>query len=273
MVTRKDYTGEAVEAARSVLVELMSLLGAYRENIVLVGGWLPEFLFPDPPEPFIGSVDVDLALDHRKINEKAYKSILDLLQSRGYEQGKQPFIFRRKVVVGGSVVNVEVDLLAGIYSGTGPGHRHQKIQTVLARKARGCDLALELSQEVTVTGTLPEGGEREVTFRIASVVPFVIMKALALDERLKEKDAWDIYYVVQSYPGGLAALVDEFRPFLNRRLVKEGLQKLAKHFASEKHSGPTFVADFYMISDREERDLRQRDAYEKIRYLLEKLGI
>ena len=140
-------------------------------------------------ERFIGSVDVDLALDHRKISEMTYKSILDLLRSRGYEQGKQPFIFRRKVRVGDREVNVEVDLLAGIYSGTGPGHRHQKIQTILARKARGCDLAVELSHEVTVTGTLPEGGVRSVTFRIASVVPFVIMKALALDERLKEKDA------------------------------------------------------------------------------------
>lgn len=33
MVTRRDYTAEAVEAAKSVLIELTHLLGEYRDNI------------------------------------------------------------------------------------------------------------------------------------------------------------------------------------------------------------------------------------------------
>jgi hypothetical protein len=32
MVTRRDYTAEAVEAARSVLIELVHLLGEYKER-------------------------------------------------------------------------------------------------------------------------------------------------------------------------------------------------------------------------------------------------
>ncbi len=78
---------------------------------------------------------------------------------------------------------------------------------------------------------------------------------------------------MQSYPGGLDALGEEFKPYLKNRLVEEGLQKLAKHFASEKHTGPKFVADFDGIGDPEERALRQRDAYEKISYFLKKMGI
>ncbi len=35
MVTRRDYTAEAVAAAKSVLIELTHLLGEYRDNIVL----------------------------------------------------------------------------------------------------------------------------------------------------------------------------------------------------------------------------------------------
>jgi hypothetical protein len=46
MVTRRDYNAEMVEAARSVLIELTHLLGKYREQIVLIGGWVPEMLFP-----------------------------------------------------------------------------------------------------------------------------------------------------------------------------------------------------------------------------------
>jgi hypothetical protein len=32
MVTRRDYTAEAVEAERSVLIELVHLLGEYKER-------------------------------------------------------------------------------------------------------------------------------------------------------------------------------------------------------------------------------------------------
>jgi|GEM_PF-281119 len=46
MVTRRDYTAEGVEAARSVLIELVHLLGEYKDDIVLIGGWIPEVLLP-----------------------------------------------------------------------------------------------------------------------------------------------------------------------------------------------------------------------------------
>ena len=52
-----------------------------------------------------------------------------------------------------------------------------------------------------------------------------------------------------------------------------GQLQIAKHFASEKHVGPRFVADFEELIDPEEREIRERDAYEKIGYLLRKLGI
>lgn len=149
----------------------------------------------------------------------------------------------------------------------------QRIQGILARKVRGCDLAFEMPSEVTVEGTLPEGGKDSVTVRVASIVPFLVMKGMALDERLKEKDAWDIYYCVQNYPGGLDALVDEFKPHINHGLVLEGLEKIAQHFASENHVGPKFVADFEEVVDPEEREFLQRDAYERVNYLLVKLGV
>jgi len=96
MVTQKDYTAEAVNAARSVLIELVHLLGEYWENIVLIGGWVPEILLSRNENPHVGSIDVDLALNHLRLKEEGYKSIQDLLLSKGYEQGKQPFIFHRE---------------------------------------------------------------------------------------------------------------------------------------------------------------------------------
>lgn len=272
-MTQRDYSEDLVKAARSVLLELVHLLGEYRDHIVLVGGWVPEILLGSEESPHIGSIDVDLALNHLKLRDEGYKSIKKLLFERGYLQGKNPSIFERKVVIAGNEITVQVDLLSGEYQGTGKSHRHQKIQGGLARKTRGCDLAFENPIVVTIEGELPGGARDTVKLRVASIVPFLVMKGMALDNRLKEKDAWDIYYCFQNFPGGLENLILKFLPHLNHGLVQEGLGKIASHFRSERDMGPKFVADFEELTDPEERAVRERDAYEKIRYVLEKLGI
>ena len=82
MVTHRDYTADAAQAARSVLIELVHLLGEYRDHIVLVGGWVPELLLPETERPHVGSVDVDLAVNHRTLQERGYERIQELLLSR-----------------------------------------------------------------------------------------------------------------------------------------------------------------------------------------------
>lgn len=271
MVTRRDYRAEAVFAAKSVLIELAHLLGEYRDEIVLVGGWVPELLLGEQLPPHTGSMDIDLALDHRRLQDEGYRTIRELLLGGGYQQGSQPFKFTRAIMVGGVTYNVEVDLVAGEYEGTSRRHRHQKIQGVQARKARGCDLAFESPTELHVEGQLPGGGRDTVIVRVASIAPFLVMKGMALADRVKEKDAWDIYFCVLNYRGGLDALVEEFRPLLSNGLVQEGLQKIGDAFASVGQWGPVAVVDFDEIVDPEERAIRQRDSFERVNLLLERL--
>jgi hypothetical protein len=275
MVTRRDYGVDAVAAASSVILELTRLLGEYREHMVLVGGWVPELLLPSAEPRHVGSLDVDLALDHRKLSDSGYATIRQLLLGRGYEQDpqRQPFIFHRRVRIGGRDIVVEVDLLAGEYDGTGRTHRTQDVQDVRPRKARGCDLALDMAVEVQLKGTLPDGAEDTATIRVASIVPFVVMKGMALVGRLKEKDAYDIYFCVKHYPGGADGLASEFRPHITHGLVREGLRNIAGKFESPRAFGPTAVAEFLEITDAEERELIRRDAYEQINALLRDLKI
>ena len=87
MVTRQDYESDAVQAARAVAIELTHLLSEYRENIVLIGGWVPELLCPQAEEAYVGSLDVDLALDHRRLTEAEvrYPFLSGMVHShRGY---------------------------------------------------------------------------------------------------------------------------------------------------------------------------------------------
>ncbi len=271
MVKAKDYDGLKVNAARSVLLELSHLLGAYRNGIVIVGGWVPGLLFPGLDEQHIGSIDVDLALDRKMLQDVGYRSILELLLARGYRQGDQPFIFYRTITIRDLIFEVEVDFVTSEYGGTGKRHRTQVVQDMHPRKARGCDLAFKMPREVLIKGVLPDGGIDQTFIRVVSIVPFMVMKAFALGDRLKEKDAYDIYYCLKNYPGGLNELIGEFRPHINNTLVKEGLNILLEKFSSPEHIGPKFVADFQEINDQELRATLQRDVYERIAYLLEGL--
>ena len=274
MVSRRDYTKEAVDAARLILQEILHILGDYRDNIVLIGGWVPGVLFNQMENPHPGSIDVDLALDHRKFIDEGYKTIRDLLVSKGYREGRYSYIFLKDIInERGNKITVEVDLLSGEDYGTGKSHRHQRIEDIKALKVRGCDLAFEINEKIELKGELPDGGMDSITIRVAGIVPFLVMKGLALDNRLKEKDAFDIYYCLNVDLDELEALVEKFKPYLKVDMVQEGLRKIKKHFSTVDDIGPKHVADFDLIEDSEERDRIQRVAYEKVKYLMDKLGI
>ncbi len=274
MVTRVDYNEQMVQAARAVMLELVHVLGEYRDGIALVGGWIPTLLIPENTGKHIGSMDVDIALDHKLLQEAGYETICRKLESRGYRRSEeQPFIFFRDVPVGEESISVEVDLLAGEYEGTGRSHRTQRVQDAKARKARGCDLVFTMAEEITITGIRPDGYKDTTTVKIAGVVPFIIMKAMAMADRVKEKDPYDIYYVLRYYPGGLDGVIELFNPHLENGLVSEGLRKLADKFGSTDHIGPQFVADFEGLENGEERELLVRDVFERMDYFLGGLGV
>jgi len=269
-VTRRDYNAEQVAAARSVLLEIMLALGEYREELVVVGGWTPVFLIPEPSRPHVGSIDVDLAVDHTRISEDGYQTIRKHLLDQGYKEAQgSPAAFQKQV----GNVTVQVDLMAGEYEGTGKRHRHQRIRETHLRKARGCDIAFLDPESVTLEGELPEGGIDTVKIQVASIGAFFCMKGHALDGRLKEKDAWDIYYCVQEFPGGMNALVQRLQPLAGHGLLREALEKIGQHFASPEHRGPRHVADFEEATEPEAREAIQRDAYERVNYVLRNLGI
>ena len=176
MVNREDYNERLVSAARSVMIELVHMLGEYKDDMVIVGGWVPALLLPLGSVGHVGSIDIDIAIDHRMIKEDAYKTIKALLEDRGYiEDKRQPFIFHREVTVEGQSIDVEIDFLSGEYAGTGKSHRTQPVQDIRARKARGCEIAFEMNEFLTIDGTLPGGARDSARFRVASIVPFIVM--------------------------------------------------------------------------------------------------
>ena len=276
MVKQSDYQETEVQACFSVLLELMTVLGEFRENIAIVGGNVPPLLFPSAKDKYPGTLDIDLALDFKHILDDTYKTIIETLKHSGYYQrrGEQPFVFYRDVGdISGNKITVEIDLLAGEYGGAGKSHRHQMIQDAQARKARGCDLVFDSTVKLNLAGSLPNGARNEVIVKVPSIGPFLVMKGMALWERMKEKDAYDIYYCCRNYPGGLTALVESINPLVKNKLAQEGLGKIKAKFYTVDGIGPTWVANFLEIVDTEERDRVQREAFELVDVLMKKLSI
>ena len=268
MVTKTNYNREEVDICLSVIVEIMTILGEYRNDIVLVGGWVPYFIIDKNKQEHTGSIDVDLALDFKNISDTKYRTILKLLQEHEYAQGNQPFIFKRTIKQNNINYVIEKDLLSGEYGGTGKSHRTQKIQNINIRKSRGCDLAFQYNFTHLIKKEMPDGSINEVEIQIASIIPFLVMKGMALWDRMKEKDTYDIYFTIRHYDGGIEQLIDIFKNVKSNKLVKEGLGKIKAKFDNIDSIGPTRVAKFQEIQDEEETERVKRDSYEIINAFL-----
>lgn len=264
-----DYNDAVMAAASSVLCELWTTLGAYRDAMVLVGGGAPYYLLevhthPENDFRHVGTIDIDVALDASKIDEDAYASIVDLLLKRGYTPKddklgrKVPASLMRVIVVDGREFKVQVDFMT---SHDGGKHRHKKVQPELhARMTRGCELAFAHNFVHAIKGALPGNGEGTVDVRVADVPAILTMKGIALGERYKEKDAYDIWAVLAHYADGPADAARQMKAVPDNDATRDAIDKMRRAFESERSNGPAWVAEFVGGNDAERARVRT-DAY------------
>lgn len=276
-MNKGEYPADETQAAISVLAELLTYLGPYRDDIVVIGGWVPFFLTQGIAidEPHIGSLDVDLALNAAGISDDAYARIEEILEKRGFKHRLDskgspiPHSYIRQVKnAAGQEFDVQVDFLAPEYGGTPKSQRHQRVQGLLAHKARGSDMVFDHFDETIIEAILPNGANRRVTAKIADPLSCVVMKAIAFGSRGNEKDAYDLYMVCKYCPNGQERIVDALKENMTSKLVQEALAVLRKEFASVDSLGPTSVADFLEEKEEAARAIRCRDAFEIIQAVL-----
>ncbi|MBX9877886.1 MAG: hypothetical protein K2Y22_05455 [Candidatus Obscuribacterales bacterium] len=277
--TQDDYIHKEIDACKRVLIEIVRLLSEFQDHIALVGGWVPYYIIPVGRDKHIGSLDVDVFFDSTEITNDTYETILNILKENGYYQKDNGKLFQwwKDVDMGdGSEISVEVDLLAPEYGGRSKKHEHQRIQDTKARKARGGDLIFgkfNHYEEIIIEGQLPGGAKASTKCKIAGVVPFLVMKGMALG-RGKEKDSYDIEYVIRNYPGGLKALSEAFGSDKNNELVKEGLGKMRAAFETVDHVGPADIVTFENENlDEDDRAIRRQKAFQTVKTFLDALDI
>ncbi len=266
----QEYNEGQKAAAHRVLVELVNLFNEYRDDIRIVGGWVPDLMFPD--EGHVGSVDVDVLINHIKLKDSGYLTMSKILLQNGYEEHPDKyFSFIKRVQVDGIDYDVDVDVLAGMYGGTQKKKRSQHVQGVKALKATGGNFAFEFDpQMIRVEAERPDGAFDVARVNVIAVVPYFVMKTAAMG-RGKAKDAYDLYFLVKHYHDGLDSLAKLFDDYRESKIILEMKEKLSEKFASPNHAGPTDVAAFLDLEDEEEIAFTKRDAYEQMQALLHRL--
>ena len=266
----QDYNEGQKAAAHRVLVELVNLFNEYRDDIRIVGGWVPDLMFPD--EGHVGSVDVDVLINHIKLKDSGYLTMSKILLRNGYEEHPDKyFSFIKRVQVDGIDYDVDVDILAGMYGGTQKKKRSQHVQGVKALKATGGNFAFEFDpQTIRVEAERTDGALDVARVNVIAVVPYFVMKTAAMG-RGKAKDAYDLYFLVKHYHDGLDGLAKLFEDYRESKIIHEMKEKLSEKFASPSHAGPADVAAFLDLVDEEEIAFTKRDAYEQIQALIRKL--
>ena len=265
-----DYSGGQRDAAYSVLGEIVNILSPFAEDTRIIGGWVPKLLYPD--KEHVGSIDVDVLLNQLKLQcRNGYTTIQKLLLENGYRRSPtQYFTFTKTVRIGQQDYDVDVDFLAGMYGGE-DGSVSKHVDGIKALPATGGNFAFDFpSENVRIEYRRPDGALDFGHVHVVSVIPYIVMKAEAMG-RGKTKDAYDIYFCLCNYPGGVRELAKAFFPYRGHGLVKEIRQKLAEKFASPEYAGPADIVSFLDIADAEEAARIRQDAYQRVKYLLDAL--
>jgi hypothetical protein len=81
----------------------------------------------------------------------------------------------------------------------------------------------------------------------------VVLKALAFAGRGASKDAYDLFYVLQHYEGGLAEIAESIRRLRGEPAVTDALAVLDREFRRVDATGPTRTGVFLGLTTDEFR--------------------
>lgn len=274
-----EYDDRTTAAVKSVLIEMGQILGSFKGKFAIIGGAVPWLLLANEDMPHIGTLDVDVGLDAAALGDGEYATLIGALLGHGYAQREslRRFQLVRQVPArdGGEAIDVVVDFLmprdTKVVKNLPP-----LISDFAVQHADGADLAIRFYQLVAVAGQMPEGGTNRVEIAVCSIPALLAMKGHALAGRYKQKDAYDIYYCVRHYPGGIEALAQQCRPLLEHKSGVLGFQHIADKFDAFEGHGPTcvrrFVENTDALGDRTPEQWQQ-DAFGQIDALLRAMAL
>jgi hypothetical protein len=253
----ESYTPEAPASCEKALRTIVSRIGSWGPRLVLFGGLAPRYLVKSPPpgsDAHTGTTDLDVVIGVQIEVEDpgVYRKLRQELRKSGFEPSEEAsYAWRRRI----DGVQVVMEFFCPVEASGAPGRLKRNPggtagTSISAIQLKGAELAgkdcstHELSGEV-----LDHGGLRSVAVRVVNILPFLVLKAFALESRDKEKDAYDIVWTLNAFgrEGPVsAAEAAATSPIVGDARVEEAIDLLRRSFATIDDQGPSNYARFFL---------------------------
>ncbi|PWK33510.1 hypothetical protein [Cupriavidus plantarum] len=284
------YDANVTAACERTLLTLLGAFGNLKNTLRLVGGLVPRYLTPEAPPDVpahVGTSDVDVVLNLQVIAEgEGYAALADQLTARG---------FRRFVNAEGRSsswrwirqIDAQMAVLVEFLRDAGDEQPGRVVtidgERVSALAMKHAGIVNEWFESREITAPLLDGrGTSTEIVRFADVPAFVVLKALALDDRIENKDAADLIHVIR-YAGSLDQVADMFVRRIHSSqhgaAITAGLTALRRRFCDDEHgpghekAGAICYARFHVADGDDDRLLReQRFASGLIEALLDRIS-
>jgi hypothetical protein len=223
------------------------------DEVTVVGGLVPSLLIPqeDPDSgrvPHVGTLDLDLGLSLGLLDGSRYQELADRLRQAHFhpdvnERGKPTR--QRWRLEGASDPPSLVDfLIPPTREASEPGRLQNLEADLAAIVTPGLQLAFEDRERVTLQGetVLGERATRQVW--VCGPGAYVVLKSLAFSKRGENKDAYDLFYLLQNYGAGVEDVARRLSPLLRAPEAAEAVEVLRRDFSEHDAVGPHRAAAF-----------------------------
>ncbi|MFA5763116.1 MAG: nucleotidyl transferase AbiEii/AbiGii toxin family protein [Bacilli bacterium] len=246
------------------------------DDIVVAGGLVPALLVPQDALPegsdaYPGTKDLDIGLALGLLDNQRYQAITDRLRSAGFvpslnDRGNE----KRQTWHMSEGSGVTIDFLIAPTSDTDrPGHLRDIEGDFAAVITPGLQLAFADREPVVIEGRTLRDERATRTVNVTGPGAYVVLKTLALSDRGENKDAYDLFYLLKHYPGGVRAVAARLAALLPDPNAQRAVEILRADFSAPDRIGPTRTSLF--LHGRND-PATQADAAGFVLLLLRQLG-
>lgn len=276
-----DYDNEVTQNCERALVTLIGDVGPWRERLYVAGGLAPRYLVGKLPEgsaEHVGTADIDLVVGVALGDESpnVYRTLKNNLTKANFKQEQPDFRWSRQV----GPVHVVVEFLGETdevafgrsfafpsEEKTGSGLKAFNVRGALLLRDDFVEREIEAER-------LDDGGISRVAIRVANVLPYVVLKTFAFQERHDNKDSYDLIFTLLNWPSGAMEAGREARRsrVFDHETVRDALPLLAERYRDPDQDGPAGYANFLDDGNEEGHARRRQDAVGTVSAFLDGLN-
>jgi len=273
-----DYDPATTEMCERVLVTLLGDIGPWSNWVTLVGGLAPRYIVGalPPGVQHVGTNDIDVVLQVAldDVEAEAYTTLATNLRRARFTPGESSYQWMRKI----DEYEIVLEFLCDtdrVEAGRIFKPKDQKAGSALgAVNVPGASLAIADASVHQLSAERIGGGRSAVELRVTNLLPFIVLKTRAFQDRHEPKDVYDLVFCLIQHldgPSGAAAAC-ETSPVRRNERVEAALALLGERFASVETDGPHAYAAFLAERGDEEQVARFRqDAYAAVTQFLERM--